>query len=726
MIGEKGLGVFPLKPNTKRPIINSLLGLGLSDDPDIDKGGFANATIDLEQIKKWWTEFPDANIGVCPGENHIVVDLDRKHGKDGVESICKSLGIDQFEILSDTFIVQTTTGGYHLYYKCEEGWGSPVSVLAGVDIRGMNGYVLGPGSTLDGTAYEVYYDGDTVPIREDLKPFLRKPSDTQSEEREPVAGVEDQEGQIGQGLHHLVRMIELSKDPERCASEEIERNECISVSGEGGNQALYNLACHLKGFGISQQKTFDLLTMPGGWNDHCEPPWDTDELITTIGHAYRYGKEQPGVRGGGTMEAFEAAAINGHADIHPVMHDVNVVLQPEINDFDRLKAITFDGKGITSRKIQKEMIIPEWFPAHGFTAILAERGVGKSVIMLDIAMRVACKLDWHGFPVSKKGWKILYMCGEDDIGFTQQYKAWVKKYEVEPKSEDFHIMTGVPNLVSKEDVNLWAAYIKHLYPNERVIVFVDTWQRATTTVSQNDDDRMQVAVKHLEMLAKELNGPAMAAFHPPKANKGTILGSSTIENATVAILKMEESTTSRKLWVDRMKGKGEGNYQLFKFESVDLNELDEFGRMNTGVYPEKIGGVENEESLEVIKGAFAFVVKELDLDRKNNFPDSKLFSISKAAKAISELKDHEDQGWAEKLFSRLREARITTYDKDKILNHLNELFVNDPRPHDFGDGNVLELFKKGAYKFFRVRRDGMTDHDPTNDEDENETGSEVE
>ena len=44
-----GVAIFPCQPRGKRPITGR---------------GFHDATCDLDQIDAWWTEHPDANIGI--------------------------------------------------------------------------------------------------------------------------------------------------------------------------------------------------------------------------------------------------------------------------------------------------------------------------------------------------------------------------------------------------------------------------------------------------------------------------------------------------------------------------------------------------------------------------------------------------------------------------------------------------------------------------------------
>jgi putative DNA primase/helicase len=111
------------------------------------------ATTDLEQIQKWWTQWPDANIGVKTGKESgiVVVDIDNKpeQNKNGFDSIAKY----EEEHGSFTFPdlkAQTPSGGEHWYYgyypKGSKEIRNSTDLLSGVDIRGEGGYIIAPPS----------------------------------------------------------------------------------------------------------------------------------------------------------------------------------------------------------------------------------------------------------------------------------------------------------------------------------------------------------------------------------------------------------------------------------------------------------------------------------------------------------------------------------------------------------------------------------------------------
>jgi hypothetical protein len=96
------------------------------------------------------------NLGIRTGQINrlLVVDIDAK--KDGVENFQKLQ--KEIGILDDTWRVNTGGGGFHLYYKLREDQrfsNSSDMIAPGIDIRGENGYVVGPGSNhVSGKRYQ--------------------------------------------------------------------------------------------------------------------------------------------------------------------------------------------------------------------------------------------------------------------------------------------------------------------------------------------------------------------------------------------------------------------------------------------------------------------------------------------------------------------------------------------------------------------------------------------
>jgi hypothetical protein len=124
-------------------------------------GGHHNATLNTAQIKAWWADGPQSNIGVlCT--RHPVVDLDPKKG--GHETFSK-LTPEQQESLLRAPRVRTPSGGLHFGPFTLPDNAEPLRI--GVDRLGpgldITSYVVGPGSVINGKRYERIHDAPTTP-----------------------------------------------------------------------------------------------------------------------------------------------------------------------------------------------------------------------------------------------------------------------------------------------------------------------------------------------------------------------------------------------------------------------------------------------------------------------------------------------------------------------------------------------------------------------------------
>lgn len=130
---ERGYKIFPCVMGEKKPLT---------------KNGVKDATSDKGQIIKWWTDTPNANIGLATGSVNeiIVIDIDERHnGEDSLQELEKELGK-----LPETITSLTGGGGFHYLFKLPEGITIKNAVRFngrdGIDIRGEGGYIVVPNS----------------------------------------------------------------------------------------------------------------------------------------------------------------------------------------------------------------------------------------------------------------------------------------------------------------------------------------------------------------------------------------------------------------------------------------------------------------------------------------------------------------------------------------------------------------------------------------------------
>jgi hypothetical protein len=181
---ERGWHIFPLRPGAKRPALHHA---DRCPHTGPCQGGHAGweqrATTNPDRIRAAWTHGP-FNIGVATGPSGlVVVDLDTakdelppspwnvpgvRDGQDVLAVLAEQAGQP---VPLDTFTVATPSGGAHLYFrapsdvKLRNTEGDKGNGLGWrVDTRAHGGYIVAPGSVVDGRPYTMVIDGDPAPL----------------------------------------------------------------------------------------------------------------------------------------------------------------------------------------------------------------------------------------------------------------------------------------------------------------------------------------------------------------------------------------------------------------------------------------------------------------------------------------------------------------------------------------------------------------------------------
>lgn len=248
-LASMGIRVFPCTPD-KKPTVSAWE---------------QNATNSALKIEAWWQSSPHLIPAIPAGAHRwIVFDLDRKNGRDGVSAfvdLCISLGID----LTQTLVVETPSGGIHVYFHTDIAFGnSRGSLPDGIDIRSLGGLVIAPGATLpDGRAYKVIQGGfDSITELPASLAVLLRPKVQVSAPTTPAAGTEATERERAYAQSAL--------------DDEVDKLSTMR-EGEGRNAAL-NTAAHSIG------------TMVGaGWIDRATVEQAVWEAVERNGYRAKDG-----------------------------------------------------------------------------------------------------------------------------------------------------------------------------------------------------------------------------------------------------------------------------------------------------------------------------------------------------------------------------------------------------------------------------------------------------
>ncbi|MET8516429.1 bifunctional DNA primase/polymerase [Streptomyces sp. NPDC005077] len=169
----RGWAVFPLRPGGKPPALHGEASCTSTGDCTTGHRKWEQrATTDPDRIHRAWSA-GRFNIGIATGPSGlVVVDLDMPKPNSSADTPC---GVTTFKALCErtgqavpaTYRVRTASGGEHLYFTAPDGirLANTAGFLAPpIDTRAWGGYVVAPGSTVSGHAYEVIDAAPVAPL----------------------------------------------------------------------------------------------------------------------------------------------------------------------------------------------------------------------------------------------------------------------------------------------------------------------------------------------------------------------------------------------------------------------------------------------------------------------------------------------------------------------------------------------------------------------------------
>ena len=356
----RGFRIFPLHENSKEPL---------------DVGWTTTATTDPAVIRTWWTDpvtgvERNYNIG-CLATDWIIPDVDTKRGKVGLHTMAE-IGLE-----FDTLTVATPSGGYHLYYQRLDRLVGQGPLGRDIDVRSYNGYVVAPGSIINGVEYRVVIDDPIAPFPEHLRHLLSTP-------RERLTRVEPD---IDLDQPEFLDMAKLW----------LQTAAPKAVEGQNGDDVTFRVACRVRDYGVGPDYCFSL--MEEHWNPTCSPPWEAEELRHKVDNAYRYAK-----------------GIAGSATPAVAFADVEILEPPDARFYHGPNGTPYHFGGLLALgEIEaRPWIFGSLLMTGTVTAVFAGPGAGKSLLKLILAAHMACGKDFLGHKCHKAG-KAIVFDGEDDV-----------------------------------------------------------------------------------------------------------------------------------------------------------------------------------------------------------------------------------------------------------------------------------------------------------------------
>jgi RecA-family ATPase len=316
-----------------------------------------------EDITKWWSEFPNANVGIVTGaiSKLVVVDMDGPEGEAWVDNN-----------MPRTSVYQKTGKGKHAIYKYP-GYkvsNSVKEIHPEVDIKGDGGYIVAePSVHENGTKYQwICIEGFNG--FDDLEVY--QPPQAQT------CPAPDSFSNTGAG-------VRLNKDLSNAIPWGLENFPCPM-----GNRN--KTLAQLVGGWLNQNPDYwDALAKAKTWNDaQCQPPLGESELTRTVQSIYRR-----------------------HVTNNPTPPQVQA--EQEIFSFANLDLHSINAARFIENSPQPiTWTLKDSLPQGSLGFVVANGGVGKSFFLIQLAMSLATDMDCVDgvFKAGEHG-KVVCLMGED-------------------------------------------------------------------------------------------------------------------------------------------------------------------------------------------------------------------------------------------------------------------------------------------------------------------------
>lgn len=472
---DAGFRVFPLLPNGKKPEFTGW-----------QKWSEEAGRLEAAQHGK---TNPNANWGVnCELSGIYVVDIDSHEGKKGKESR-KHLEKEHGS-MPCTFTVETPTGGCHIYFT---GRGSNTAgrLGPGIDTRGKGGYVVCPGSVIDGKQYHII---DETMSAQPLPPWIGE----QVSIRSPTEHI-NTDGILPDQPHHIKSAVDYLK-----------YNAPESIEGGGGNTVLYTVACRVKNMGISDPVHAQEL-MREHYDCRCVPSWisndsDRNQWEKTINSAYK-GSQDPVC-----SETPEALISEAEKEFRIAQ-----------KGFKFHRASDFDMADIPKR----DWLLGSRYIKKYISAVISPGGIGKSSITLNEALAVVTgRNDIAGADVHEQG-NVWMHSTEEAIQEAHRKLAGLTQYfGVNPgmlKGLIFTSGTEYGLTVAREGSSGAAIpsetnirLIKTTLEKEKIkLLIVDPFVRIHR-LNENDNSKIDMVMDILRSIAEDADCAIGLVHHCPK------------------------------------------------------------------------------------------------------------------------------------------------------------------------------------------------------------------
>ncbi len=466
----------------------------------LTKNGHLDASTDPELIRRWWAQHPNAAIGgVLSAAGMFAIDVDVTGGVDGEATLADAVA--ELGDLPATVEVLTPSGGRHLWYRGEHvksrGW------RPGVDIKGDGGWVVLAGSYSppldDWYRFEISgdpFDGITVA---EIPPRWRAALPS-ARTGDSTASAADTAPEALQRLHELDReAVELLCQLGGHHPFVVRQGDGweARITRPGKRSGTSATVGHL-GPGVVRLFTPNWET-PGGYRLQ-DRPYDLDDLARIA-------------QGLEPLEDREPFA----ADLVPQTATAAAAIALGAWRAETLAAL------IADPPCSAGFLIRRLWPSDAYGIIGAESKAGKTWLVLDLAVSIACGVPaLDGIEVDRAGPVVVFLGEGGRRNAYRRLRAVCSAKGIDPAEvDDLHLIYRAPKLSDEDAAENIEAEVARIAP---VAIIVDPLYLAAPGADGANLYSMAVALERLQSLGATVDAAVIVVHHWNQSGKGDGFG----------------------------------------------------------------------------------------------------------------------------------------------------------------------------------------------------------
>jgi len=451
------------------------------------QGGFKAATQDPDEIERLFSIKGAALIGVPTGDSSglSVIDVDVRDGKQGLQWVEENR-----EMLGQTSVAETQSGGLHFYYKHASGIRNRAGIgkQSATDVRGEGGYVIFPRSV----GYKWLNDNELAQFP---KQVAAQASGLAGNSLSAPMGTSDIDafGNITDGREkYMARMVLASVA-------DYYREQGVYPSMDWMVENVYpTYEARVK------SRTGDLNAEGRGIDEFKR------KVTSTIIRG-RAGKI-PDIDNAPLKTNTRDSVLSGGLEIP----------QPRFERQIKLRTL-----GELSSTPPPTFMIADYIIEKSFAVMYGAPASYKSFLAIDWALSIAHGADWNGRPTQQG--IVVYLAMEGQSGITNRAEAWHRDRKLSNEGIPFYAVTNPISMADAEatDVALLSEAVKDLLGDERPSLFVvDTLARSFGGADENSATDMGIFVRNCDILREQFDCTVLAVHHSGKQAEKGLRGSS--------------------------------------------------------------------------------------------------------------------------------------------------------------------------------------------------------